>query len=167
MGQDAEWPRKADSATRSKKEHAGWSYACLQKLSELEAHTKGKSSRGRGVLTSIKVGQGLEEEVPLGNLVSVKDTHQLVPWDGILLGVDLVQGIIHVARLAVHLPCEAHTPGHIHHLLTHALTPARMHPIRKENIRKDYTFWYQSDEKPSITPGCPEHACNHCSIACT
>ena len=28
------------------------------------------------------------------------------------------------------------------------------HPFKKK--RKDYTFWYQFNEKPSIIPGCPE-----------
>ena len=27
--------------------------------------------------------------------------------------------------------------------------------VRKEKKRKDYTFWHQFDEKPSIIPGCP------------
>ena len=31
------------------------------------------------------------------------------------------------------------------------------HPKKKKRKRKDYTFWRQFNEKPSIIPGCPEH----------
>jgi len=30
-----------------------------------------------------------------------------------------------------------------------------MRGCRKEKKRKDYAFWRQFDEKPSIIPGCP------------
>ena len=102
-------------------------------------------SEGRTGLTSIKVGQCLEEEVPLGHLVSVKHTHQLIPWDGILLGVDLVQGIVHVARLAVHLPWCTHTPGHIHHLLAHALTPALTWWVRMVALVAKFAVMHRHD----------------------
>ena len=36
------------------------------------------------------------------------------------------------------------------------ILPLQMHANRKEKKRKDYAFWRQFNEKPSIIPGCPE-----------
>ena len=32
--------------------------------------------------------------------------------------------------------------------------------IRKKKKRKDYAFWRQFEEKPSVTPGCPGDVCH-------
>lgn len=57
--------------------------------------------------------------------------------------------------------CHVHQmqPGNLH------MQPAPLLDQRAERqrTRKDYAFWHQLDEKPSIVPGCPDqqnrHAC--------
>lgn len=55
------------------------------------------------IVSSIKQGDHLDEEVEIGNLISIKDADQLMGGDGHALGVDLAQAVVQVAGLPVHL----------------------------------------------------------------
>ena len=43
--------------------------------------------------------------------------------------------------------------------------PMKKDPIEKEKKRKDYAFWRQFNEKPSIVPGCPGNR-SSCNESC-
>ena len=65
------------------------------------------------IVAGVEQGDHLDEEVEVGDLVSVKDADQLMGGDGDPLGVDLGQAVVQVAGLAIHLARLALAAGDI------------------------------------------------------
>ena len=56
-------------------------------------------------------------------LIGIKDADNLVGRDGQVIGVDLAQAVVQIARLAVHLALGAGATADIDHIRGHAQAP--------------------------------------------